>query len=84
MTTASIHLVSFDEERDIVDRKATRRGAAQYRPGARLDLRVSDGVETRDSLVRPRATEHTRCEERAIQTAVLPDEVVSELPRDLG
>ena len=44
---------------------------------------MSDGVETRNSLVRPRTTEHTRCEERAIQTAVLPDEVVSELPRDL-
>ena len=77
-------MVPFDEKRNVVDREAPLRGSTQDRPRARLNDGVGDGIEPSDAPRGSFASENPGGQECPVQTAILPDEVVSELSRDLG
>ena len=70
--------VALDEERNVVDGKRSCGCSTQDLPGATLDGRVGDRVESSDALVGTLTGEDTTREARPVKGPVLTDQIISE------
>ena len=74
----SVSVVALDEERNVVDGKRSCGCSTQDLPGATLDGRVGDRVESSDALIGSLASEDTTREARPVEGPVLTDQINSE------
>ena len=74
----TVSVVALDEERNVVDGKRSCGCSVQDLPGATLDGRVGDRVESSDALVGSLTGEDTTREARPVKGPVLTDQIISE------
>ena len=74
----TVSVVALDEERNVVDGKRSCGCSTQDLPGATLDGRVGDRVESSDALVGTLTGEDTTREARPVKGPVLTDQIISE------
>ena len=63
----TVSVVALDEERNVVDGKRSCGGSVQDLPGATLDGRVGDRVESSDALIGALTGEDTTREARPVE-----------------